>query len=256
MPRPRWPLVMAAAVILILPLVHDPVLTGVKDLGYTVCHQLPDHSLFAAGHQYPLCARCTGIYLGFLTGLAGLAIHGRLGASRLPDAGVTALLFLAVGAMMADVFNSVLASAPDARLLYNTTNLIRLSTGLGAGTALALLLVPMLNDALWRKPSHLRSADVPSDLLGYGVLAALVGLLAYSQEALLYYPVALISGLGIIAALSTAGAILGVALMRRERQAASFRSASLPLLAGVALAALSMGVLGYLRAEFGVSLGI
>jgi uncharacterized membrane protein len=256
MPRPRWPLLTAVAVILILPLVHDPVLAGVRGLGYTVCHQLPEHSLFVAGHQYPLCARCTGIYLGFLTGLAGLAIQGRLDASRLPNSGVTALLFLAMGAMMADVLNSMLATSPEARLLYSTTNLIRLSTGLAAGTALSLMLVPMLNEALWRKPSQLRSADAPSDLLGYGVVAAMVGLVAYSQEELLYYPLALASGLGVVAALSAAGAILGAALVRRERQAESLREASGPLLAGVALAALSMAALGFLRAQLGISIGI
>jgi uncharacterized membrane protein len=28
-------------------------------LGFGVCHQLSSHSLFIAGHQLPLCARCS-----------------------------------------------------------------------------------------------------------------------------------------------------------------------------------------------------
>ena len=30
------------------------------------CHQLPERSFFFRGYQFPLCARCTGIALGFL----------------------------------------------------------------------------------------------------------------------------------------------------------------------------------------------
>jgi uncharacterized membrane protein len=30
-----------------------------------VCHQIPERSYFIAGHQFAVCARCTGIYAGF-----------------------------------------------------------------------------------------------------------------------------------------------------------------------------------------------
>ena len=43
-------------------------------LGFGVCHQLSSHSLFIAGHQLPLCARCSGIYLGALVTLIMLLI--------------------------------------------------------------------------------------------------------------------------------------------------------------------------------------
>ena len=29
-----------------------------------LCHQRPDRSFFIKGHQFPLCARCTGFVLG------------------------------------------------------------------------------------------------------------------------------------------------------------------------------------------------
>tara|TARA_B100000780_G_C21018455_1_gene408082 strand:+ start:5 stop:358 length:354 start_codon:yes stop_codon:yes gene_type:complete len=36
-------------------------------LGLVVCHQLPHRSFFWNGKQFPICARCTGIHIGYLT---------------------------------------------------------------------------------------------------------------------------------------------------------------------------------------------
>lgn len=33
-------------------------------IGSFVCHQRPERSFFVDGHQLPVCARCTGLYLG------------------------------------------------------------------------------------------------------------------------------------------------------------------------------------------------
>lgn len=33
------------------------------------CHQLPERSFFIGGYQFPLCARCTGITIGYLLAL-------------------------------------------------------------------------------------------------------------------------------------------------------------------------------------------
>lgn len=32
------------------------------------CHQLPERSFFIGGWQFPVCARCTGIVLGYILG--------------------------------------------------------------------------------------------------------------------------------------------------------------------------------------------
>lgn len=40
--------------------------------GSFVCHQLPDRSFHIAGVQLPVCARCTGLYLGALLGIVAL----------------------------------------------------------------------------------------------------------------------------------------------------------------------------------------
>lgn len=38
------------------------------------CHQLPERSFFFKGHQFPLCARCTGILIGYIIGIIYLFI--------------------------------------------------------------------------------------------------------------------------------------------------------------------------------------
>lgn len=33
------------------------------------CHQMPERSIFFRGKQFPVCARCTGVYIGELLAL-------------------------------------------------------------------------------------------------------------------------------------------------------------------------------------------
>ena len=40
------------------------------------CHQLPERSFFWRGRQFPVCARCTGVYIGEIAGLAGHFLIG------------------------------------------------------------------------------------------------------------------------------------------------------------------------------------
>jgi uncharacterized membrane protein len=47
----------------------DLVLAFVYAAGSVLCHQLPERSFFATGHQLPVCARCTGLYASAAVGL-------------------------------------------------------------------------------------------------------------------------------------------------------------------------------------------
>lgn len=33
---------------------------------FKICHQKPERSFFYKGNQFPVCARCTGIYAGYI----------------------------------------------------------------------------------------------------------------------------------------------------------------------------------------------
>jgi uncharacterized membrane protein len=86
-----WLLLIAstlwAAAILVAPRVvasgaEHPVWSDLGALTYLVgglvCHQRPERSFHAAGVQYPVCARCTGLYLSAALG-AWLMFLGLLG---------------------------------------------------------------------------------------------------------------------------------------------------------------------------------
>ena len=42
------------------------------------CHQIPERSYFVAGYQFPVCARCTGVALGYITGIVCLVLRKKL----------------------------------------------------------------------------------------------------------------------------------------------------------------------------------
>lgn len=112
-------------------------------LGYGLCHQLPARSFFAGGHQVPVCARDTGIYLGFVLSFGVLVAlsRGRRPAT-LPAPGVLAFAGAAVAVLAWDGITSYAG-------WRTTTNEIRLATGLLMGYGLPVLIVPMLNGQLW-----------------------------------------------------------------------------------------------------------
>src|SRR5262245_14311484 len=68
--------VVALGVLLFAP--GGTFLERLRALDGGICAQLPGHSFYPAGEQLPLCARNTGIYLGFATTMSVFAATGRL----------------------------------------------------------------------------------------------------------------------------------------------------------------------------------
>lgn len=161
-------------------------------VGFGLCHQLPERSFFGAGHQVPVCARDTGIYMGFLIAVVVLTLldRGRR-SSELPSAR---------GMVVLGVF--LLAMAVDGVSSYGgwraTTNEIRLLTGLAAGYAIAALSMPMLNGQLWKRPGGTR-------VLGTGREIAVFAASLLPAYALIWWAGPL---LGLLYPLLTVGAIV------------------------------------------------
>lgn len=60
-------------------------------IGHFICHQRPERSFFVGGQQLPVCARCTGLYVG-----ATLAIpFGLAAAAALSSRSNRRILFVA-----------------------------------------------------------------------------------------------------------------------------------------------------------------
>lgn len=119
-------------------------------VGYGLCHQLPERSFFAGGFQLPVCARDTGIYAGFALSLLLIALleRGRR-PSEIPRPWLVAVGALFLGTMAADGITSYAG-------WRTTTNDLRLLTGLLAGYALTLAVVPMVNGQMWKTLSRTR----------------------------------------------------------------------------------------------------
>lgn len=48
----------------------------IRTLGnHSGCHQMPERSFFYHGKQFPVCARCTGVFFGFLAAVFLLLFH-------------------------------------------------------------------------------------------------------------------------------------------------------------------------------------
>lgn len=56
------------------------------------CHQRPERSFFIGSYQFPVCARCTGVFLGQSAMLAMLL------CGKKPGVGLSAAMLLAMGA--------------------------------------------------------------------------------------------------------------------------------------------------------------
>ncbi len=148
------------------------MLQGIIDaIGFGLCHQLPERTLVASGLRIPVCARDTGIYVGFLAALVLIALLEKDRPSHPPRMWLSVLLGLGLFAMVADGASSYLG----VRL---TSNELRLATGLAAGFAIAAWVTPMLSSQLWERPGSgrvLESAGATGIfLLGIPVTYALV----------------------------------------------------------------------------------
>jgi uncharacterized membrane protein len=223
------------------------LLNKARMTGYAVCHQIPSHSFSLGGHQLPLCARCTGTFLGALVGLVGQAVVlRRRRAAAFPPTGILVVLIAFTLLWAGDGLNSYLAliGAPHA---YEPANELRLITGALNGLTMSALIYPIFNISIWR-----RIADSPAvrGLRDLGVLllfeAALVGVVL-SGERLLLYPLALLSAAAVVTLLASVNTVLAVVLLGRENEARTWREAVFPIATGVLLSLVQIGVIDLIR---------
>lgn len=204
-------------------------------LGYGLCHQLPERSFFGGGVQLPVCVRDTGIYVGFVIAFLLLkALHRGARPSSLPSRGPMVLLGLFVLVMAIDGFTSYAG-------IRDTTNELRLITGLTTGFALAAIVVALSNNQLWLQSASERVLGTPRELLlfvlavpvSYGALWFLGPMLGVG------YPL-LVAG-SVIFTFVSVNLVIVTLLPFFERKAVSLRDTLFAIMAALALALLQLG---------------
>lgn len=135
-------------------------------IGFAVCHQLTERTLSFQGRFLPVCARDTGIYVGFLFSFLYLSLTHRQRENALPSRPVMVVAGVFVGTMAVDGVTSYLG-------WRTTTNELRLLTGLLTGFALPVFLFPVMNYQLWENSTD---QEVLSDWKAVVGLLVLIGL--------------------------------------------------------------------------------
>lgn len=217
-------------------------------IGYAICHRLPAHSLVIGGRQLPLCARCTGIYLGVTASLLTMTWLGRRRCAELPRPGLLAVLLVFIAVMGVDGLNSYLTLYPGMPHLYEPQNWLRLLSGMLHGIALASLVYPIFNQTVWADiewTPALRNLSELALMMATGALG--VGLTLLQLPALLY-PLALIGGGGVLAMLTMINIVILVTLARRENRTRTWRQAAALLTVGLAAALVEVTALDLGRA--------
>jgi len=251
--RPAWiwlrRVATFVAVAIIAAFVLSPpwsVLDKADAIGSATCHRISDRSFHLDGRQLPLCVRCTGTYLGVLTGLGTFWLRGRRRTCGFPPVRVFAAFVGFWAIWGADGLNSYLTLLGGPHL-YEPHHLLRVLTGCLNGLVLSALVWPVFNFTLWKQPDAQPIIRNLRELAGMLAVAWVAALIVYAEPGFLLYPVALVSALGSLLMLTLVNSILVLAVMHREAVAVRWRDAGLPMTFGLALALIEVGIIDYVR---------
>ncbi len=238
-----WILLGTAIVITAVWLFLTPKgLLGKADaVGYAVCHRIDLRSFHIGDRQLPLCARCSGMFLGAMLGLAFQVAQGRKG--KMPPWPVMVLLGVMALAWALDGSNSFLMLLPGISSVYETQNWTRLITGTGMGIALSSVLLPSFYQTMfkrWRDKSALGNWKL---VLGLLALAAAMDVLILLEIPFILYPLALLSSAGILVLLIMVYSMVLVLLFRVDNTYERFSQLVLPLIGGYIIALLQIGLI-------------
>jgi uncharacterized membrane protein len=251
-------LVVVAAVLVFIGwfLNTPPGFFGKADaIGYAVCHRISERSFHIGSYQLPLCARCSGMYLGAVTGLVFQSILGWK-RGKPPRWSMIAVLVVFVAAFGVDGVNSYLyllkqirpGILPQIPNIYVPNNTLRLLTGSGMGLTIAAMLFPAFNQSIWSDYD-----DARSGLPGWKSFGVLLGiqiildLLVLTGSPVVLYPLAIIGVLGVWLLLTMVYTIVWVMITGQDNKFTNLRQLWLPLLAGLTITIIQTAAIDILR---------
>ena len=226
-------------------LTPDGIMGKAHAVGYSVCHQIDARSFHFGETKMPMCARCSGLFLGALLGLVYQLARGRRG--RMPSTPLSILLGLFALAWVVDGVNSFLMLHPTLPALYITQNCTRLVTGTGMGLAISAVLVPIFNQTMYRDWEDASPLAGWSYLITLLVAALLLIVLILLEIPWILFILSILSALGVITLLTMVYSLVIVMIFKRENTFLSIKTMVVPLLGGYCVALLQIGAFDLAR---------
>ncbi|HLE23745.1 MAG TPA: DUF2085 domain-containing protein [Anaerolineales bacterium] len=235
---------LLAAWLLLTP---EGLLGKADAVGYAVCHRIDLRSFHLGTRALPLCARCSGMYLGALAAFGGLLALGKSRHGGFPRPALMAPFGVFAALWAIDGLNSYLTLIPGAPHAYEPNNLLRLATGLLMGLTLGTIVFAGLNQNAWRNWRKDPVVGSFREVGGLVLLAAVVGGLVLTENPLILYPLALLSAAGVLLVLGLVYTVVALLVLRRENRIDSWAGLAVPMGLGLGLAVLQIGLLDLAR---------
>ena len=243
----RWVLLGVAVILTAVWVFLTPSgLLGKADaIGYAVCHRIDVRSFHIHDRAFPLCARCSGMFLGAILGLAYQIVQGRKG--KMPPLAVQITFCVLALVWALDGVNSFLMLVPGLSSVYITQNWTRLVTGTGMGLAISAFLLPSFIQTMfkdWRDESGFGNWK---QLLGVFLAAGALDFLVLLEIPWILIPLAVIGSGGVVVLLVMVYSMVLVMIFKRENQFSMLWDLWVPLVGGYVFALAQIGVIDLLR---------
>lgn len=203
-------------------------------VGSSVCHQIPSHSFTSGGIQFPVCARCAGLYLGSFIGLVYALLSGK--KKGIPKTGYLIVLGVLFLLWSGDGINSFVSDFLNRPFLYRTSNLTRLITGYGMGLVMSTALGTLFNITVWDSGENSALLECFDQILEYAVLCLASSLLLFANHAVLLQTAGYIVIITVISIISILYTVFWIIAFKKENQFTHWKNLGVFLLAGYATA--------------------
>ena len=214
-------------------------------IGYSVCHQMTARSFHVEGHTFPLCARCTGMYLGAMVGLAYHLSWGRKGS--FPPLQIMYVLAFFIAAFGIDGINSFTQLLPWAKHLYETTNATRVISGAGMGIVISAIIAPSFNQTVWADVTPQPALSSLKKLANVLIVIAILLLAILGEYIPVMYFAAVAGGLSVFVLISVLYTIIAVMLLRRDGKVLHTDQLALPVVMGMCAALVQISIMTLIR---------
>jgi uncharacterized membrane protein len=242
-------LLVTVAALTIIWLAKTPSgLFGKTDsVAYAVCHRMASHTYHMGERPMPLCARDTGMHLGILI---TLLFHLKWGKQAgFPPRKMQIILGIFFLAFAIDGINSTLPMLNFIKInqWYQPLNWLRLTTGAGLGIAMGSVLMPVINESLWKEVNQ---ETALSSWIRFGqivLVTAIAGFAVTTEIPALLYPLAILSTGDVLIILTLIFTIVWVMLFNRDNQFQGWKDLVWWLLAGFGTALALIAVMDWVR---------